>query len=106
MSSVTLFSCLVEVCEMTLIKFCSLLSCHKVAKNFLKAHDMLEMMLIHLTAFLQLNTRHTADQIYCTENCVCPIYMKQHAEDVFTRFISITPQPGLAGLGFVALLVF
>lgn len=91
---------------MTLIKFCSLLSCHKVAKNFLKAHDtwVLEMTLIYLTAFLQLNTQHTADQIYCIENCVCLSYLYETA---FRRcFYQVYFNHSSAGVGWAWLCGF
>lgn len=43
------------------------------------------------TAFLQHNTQHSRDQIYCTENCVCLIYMEQWSGNVITKFIPIPP---------------
>lgn len=42
-------------------------------------------------AFLQRSTRHTGDQIYCAENCVCLTYMEQRSGNVITKFISIPP---------------
>lgn len=61
------------------------------------------MMLVHLTAFLQRNTRRTGDQMYCTGRIIYVLFIWSSIQKMFfffTKFISNAPQPGLSGLGF------